>query len=211
MRKRSEIKTDAEAPKAEAPKAEKSEAAKAKASIEKTAPDEIRFASAMRKGKEHELREDMERIVEAVFVNDLHATWQKLQAALTVGEKRSDHGTLQAALDEAESNAQLAHRLYVTAKIERERWESENDVIFGAMWSEAAKDLHKEKESGARSKQITDADVKARVAVMHPDEYAHQESKRAKVKATVDTMANLSEVWMSRCRSLQAMLGKLRG
>ena len=55
------------------------------------------------------------------------------------------------------------------------------------------------------------ADVKACAATLHPDEYVAQEVRKAKIKATVDSLENLSEQWNSRCRTLQAMLSKLRG
>lgn len=162
------------------------------------------------KAKVTKVREDLEQIVETVFVNDMGAMWKKLREGLVVGEKRSDHGTLQKALDLAEKRAHDAHRLYVTAKIERDRWERQNEVVHGAMWSDANRSLQKEKDDGLRSKQITDADIKARVATLFPDEYEAQEVRRAKIKATVESIEDLAEQWKSRCRTLQVMLGKLR-
>jgi hypothetical protein len=160
---------------------------------------------------EKPLRDDLGQIVETVFVQNMHADWKKLRAALRIGVDRSDHGTLQQALDNAEHYAHLAHRLMITAKIEFDRWEAENAVVFGAMWNDANKALQNEKTAGNRSKQITDADVKAKCATLYPDDWAAQEKKRRQVKLTIDSLENLAEVWASRCRSLQAMLAKLRG
>ncbi len=171
-------------------------------------PFHFESANAVRKSK---VRADLEKIVETVFVVNLHASWTKLKEQLTVGEKRSEHGTLNKALDGAEENSHLAHRVYITAKIERERWERENDVTWGAMWSEATKSLQKEKEEGTRAKQVTDADIKARVATLYPDEYVEIEVRRAKIKATVDSLEDLADTWKSRCRSLGVMKGTLRG
>lgn len=171
-------------------------------------PFEFESANASKKTK---VRTDLEKIVTKVFVVDLHDQWLKLREALTVGEKRSEHGVLNKALDEAEKNAHMAHRVYITAKIERERWERENDTIWGAMWSEANKSLQKEKEEGTRAKQLTDADIKARVATLHPEEYQEIEVRRAKIKATVDSLEDLAVQWKSRCKSLQTMKGTLRG
>lgn len=170
-------------------------------------PFNFESANAPRKAK---LREDLDKIVEVVFVNNMQETWERLRKALVIGEKRSDHGTLQQALDRAEKNAHDAHRLYVTAKVEHQRWERENDVVFSAMWSKANRSLQKEKDDGLRSKQITDADIKARMATLWPDEYSAQETRRAKVKATVEALEDLAEQWKSRCRTLQTMMGKLR-
>jgi hypothetical protein len=169
------------------------------------------FQSANSKKKKSKLRGDLEKIVETNFVVDLHESWLKLRAALVIGEKRSEHGTLNKALDEAEENAHLAHRVYVTAKIEREAWERENDTVWGAMWSEANKSLQKEKNEGLRAKQLTDADIKARVATLYPEEYQEIEVRRARIKATVDSLEDLAVQWKSRCKSLNTMKGTLRG
>lgn len=166
------------------------------------------FQRVQRPGKSHELRGDLEQIVETVFVNDMAKMWERLREGLVVGEKRSDRGTLMKALDLAEKRAHDAHRLYVTAKVEHERWERENDKVFGAMWSKANESLQQEKTEGFRNKAITDADVRSRVATLFPDEYEAQETRRAKIKATVDSIKDLAEQWKSRCQSLRSMLGK---
>lgn len=168
------------------------------------------FERAQRAGKAHELRQDLEQIVETVFVNDMAKMWQRLREGLTIGVKRSDHGTLMKALDLAEKRAHDAHRLYVTAKIERERWERQNEKVFGAMWSKATEVLQQEKTEGFRNKAITDADVRSKVATMFMDEYEAQEVRRLKIKSTVDSIEDLAEQWKSRCRTLQAMLNKMR-
>lgn len=178
--------------------------------VPKVPEDPFDFPSA-NASKKTKVRADLEKIVTTVFVVDLHDSWMKLRAALTVGEKRSEHGVLNKALDEAEEHSHLAHRVYITAKIERERWERENDTVWGAMWSEATKSLQKEKDEGLRAKQVTDADIKARVATLFPDEYVDIEVRRAKIKATVDSLEDLAECWKSRCRSLGVMKGTLRG
>lgn len=168
------------------------------------------FPSA-NKSKLKPVRDDLNQIVQVVFISDMKKTWDRLREGLSVGDNRSEHGTLQKALDLAEKRAYDAHRLYITAKVEYQRWERENEVFFGALWSKANRDLQTEKDAGSRSKQITDADVKARIATMFPDEYQLQENKRSQVKATVDSLEDLAEEWKSRCRTLQVMMGKLRG
>lgn len=174
------------------------------------APSPFKYESA-NKAKLAPLRPDMAAIVETVFVNDLNETWKKLKLALEVGVRRSDHGTLQKALDHAESNAFLAHRLYITADVEYKRWERENEVIFSAMRASATRALQAEKDSGIRSKQITDADIKSCIAELFHDEFQHQEHERDRVRGTADALKDLSEQWKSRCRTLQVMMGKLRG
>lgn len=160
--------------------------------------------------KAEPMRADLDKVIESIFVNDIHAVWEELEAALRVGEKRSEAGVMLKALDEAETNARKAHRLFITAKIAHEEWEKTNEPVFAAIWNEANRALQDEKDQGIRSKQITDADVRAKCAVIHPDEWKAQEVKRARAKATVDSLSHLSDSWLSRCASLQKMYGKSR-
>ena len=150
------------------------------------------------------------RIVERIFIADPEAAYARLESDLRIGDERATYGALTKALDEAETNARTAHRLYISAKVERERWELDNEVAFGAMRAEATRSLQREKDTKARSKQITDADVASECAMLFPDEYRAQALTRKKVKAMEDSLANLSEVWLIRCKSLQTMLGRQR-
>lgn len=168
------------------------------------------FPNANKGKAKNEIRPDLERITEEVFIRDLYAEWKKLEAALEVGEKRSEHGHAMRELDRAATNAYQAHRLYLTARAAREEWEAENETIFGAMVSQATHELEVEKEAGTRKKQITDADVRAKVATLFPDEWKAQERKRRKVELTVKSLERLAELWMGKCRDLQALVGKLR-
>jgi hypothetical protein len=156
------------------------------------------------------LDDEIAGIVEMVFVEHPLDEYKKLEAALRIGDKRNDHGTVTKALDEAESNARLAHRLWMTARVERERWEKENAIVFAGMRDEASKVLEREKADGLRKKQITDADVEAMCAICFPQDWKAQELKRKRLEAMVKSMENLNECWASRCRTLQAMLTKMR-
>jgi hypothetical protein len=163
------------------------------------------------KAREHELREDLVRVVETIFVEDVHAEWQELQKALELGDKRSEHAHVIRALDKVAGRADRAFRLYLTAKRLRDKWEAENEVTWGAMWSEAVRSLQAEKESGSRAKQITDADVRARVAVLHPDEYRAIEERRRSVDLTVKALERHADIWFAKMRNLDSHAGKTRG
>jgi hypothetical protein len=156
------------------------------------------------------LSSDFERITESVFLEHPLETYKQLEADLRVGTERNDHGSLMKALDNAETNARKAHKLWMTAKLAESTWEMDNALVFAAMRMEANKTLTREKEQGLRPKQITDADVDAMCAALFSAEWAAQEVKRKKVHAMSRSMENLNEMWMSRCRSLNAMLSKQR-
>lgn len=160
--------------------------------------------------KESPLDPAFERIAQTLVVDDPEATYKRLMQLLAVGENRGDYGTVMRHLDEAETNARLAHQLWQSAIIERKRWEMNNEVVFAAARGEALKDLEHDKKAGYRTKQITDADVEAQVAKAFPDEWRAQELRRVRARAMVDSLQNLAEIWASRCRSLQTMLSKQR-
>jgi len=146
-------------------------------------------------------------IQEKVFVDgdDPESVYDALEGKLKASDKLGHHN---AALDEAEANWRLAHRLYMTAKVERLRWEQDNDTTFASLWEAANRELQTEKDLGNRSKQITDADIKARCAKLFPDEMRAQEVARARAKATEDTLAHLVEAWGQKCKSLNTIVGR---
>jgi hypothetical protein len=149
-------------------------------------------------------------IIEKLIVEHPLKEFEILETALRLGDKRGDHGITARALDDAETYARRAHKLWQGAILERRRWELDNEVTFAAMRSEATRSLQHEKEQGIRSKQITDADVEARISSLYPDEWRSQEIRRLRMKSMVDSMGNLVECWMSRCRSLATIHGKQR-
>jgi hypothetical protein len=157
-----------------------------------------------------EVSPGFQRIVESVYVDDVKAAYDRLEAELEVGDARTDYGTVMQHLDRAERNARMAHRLWQTAIVEFKRWELDNEVVSSGMRLEATRSLQREKESGLRAKQITDADVESRVADLFPDEWRSQQWQRNRLKGMVASMENLSEVWLSRCRTLNTILSKQR-
>lgn len=162
------------------------------------------------KAVESPLDPEFDQIATTIIIDHPFEVYQRLEVALKVGDRRSDHGSVNQALDEAETNCRLAHRLWTTARIEYERWRLDNEIVFGAMKIEATAVLQREKDQKLRNKQITDADVDAMCAVLYAEQWRAQEVKRKKVELMVRSMENLNECWLSRCRSLQAMLSKQR-
>ena len=160
--------------------------------------------------KESPLDVEFQRIATTIIIDHPMEVYQRLESSLKVGDQRTDHGSVNKSLDEAETNCRLAHRLWTSAKLEYERWCLDNGVVFGAMRLEATAVLQREKENKLRNKMITDADVDAMCSSLFPEQWRSQEVKRKKVELMVRSMENLTECWISRCRSLQAMLSKQR-
>jgi len=94
---------------------------------------------------------------------------------------------------------------------DEEEEDDEDEPVWAAMWSEATKSLQSEKESGQRAKQITDADVKARVATLYPDQYRDQEDRRRAIEFTVKSLERLADIWFKKISNLETHVAKLRG
>lgn len=156
------------------------------------------------------LSDDFQRIVEKVYKVDVLAEYDRLEKALRVGESRTDRAILVRALDEAESNAWRAHALYLSAIAERTRWEADAEMVSGPARSNAVAELSAEKRHGVRKKDITDADVRAKLASMHPDEFKWQEKESAKIRGMEKQLGKLADLWSSRCATLRIMVDKAR-
>lgn len=154
---------------------------------------------------------DFERLLETSFkVPDAAAERDELVKALQVGEGRNDVGTLKQALDRAQHNAMRAFDLYCAACVERTRYELDADVVEAAMWTEASEVLEEEKAQGDRRKAITDADVRTKMAAIHPEQWRAAQLKRTQVKRLVDSCERLADLWRDRAKSLESLLGKGR-
>lgn len=156
------------------------------------------------------LRADFERIVDRVYGLDVRKEYDRLEKALKVGERRADRGALSAALDEAEENALVAHALSLVALQERSRWEADAEVVMAPIRKMAVEQLEDEKKRKIRSKDITEADVKALMASLNPDAVKWHADGGGKVRGMEKQIDRLASLWQSRCSSLRILLEKAR-
>lgn len=157
------------------------------------------------------LRGGTAKILESVFsleqlegqaLSDIH---DELVEALSLREALTP-GNLQARLNMAESNALKAHQLFITAKVDYERFELEMEPIMEKMRDAAMKELQAEKDAKQRSKAITEADIRGRASVMFPDEWAEACIRKIRASSMMDQLARLSKLWEQRCFSLSTLL-----
>jgi hypothetical protein len=149
------------------------------------------------------------RLVETRFVADeqIAGDVEELERELATTDRLGNHA---AALDAVEHRARRAFRVYLQVQEMREEWELENKVIFGSMRVEAMRLLQKEKDSGVRSKAITNDDVEAQIAGLYPDQWITQEKQRAKARRVEEDARHRAEMWSSKCRSLGVLVTKGR-
>jgi hypothetical protein len=146
------------------------------------------------------------RIQERSFrLEDPEAEFNELEEALKLTNALTP-GNLQEALNVAEDNARRAHRLYIVARLEYEKFELEALPIIEAMRDAASKDLQGEKDRKERTKAITEADIKGRASVLFPDEWVIAMERKIKAEGMMDTLKSFAELWRQRCFSLSSML-----
>jgi len=149
------------------------------------------------------------RIAERVFnLPDPDGEYEELERALSLGSSEFD--SIVKAVDAAEDDARRAHRLYVNAKLDYERFAADAALIESAIRTEASAELQREKDSGQRTKQITDADVVAKSAALFPDEWRDLAEKKVRAKLSVEHLERFADLWVGRCRSLGGMLASKR-
>jgi hypothetical protein len=168
------------------------------------------FASAQGTAGVPALTPAMESIVESVYDTDIQASYSELEKMLSIGDQRADYATVLRHIDNAETNARKAHKLFMGAKLELEKWELDSAAVLSKMRAAAVEALEEEKIRGDRKKQITNPDVDAQIAAMYPDEWRHQRIKRERIKGTVASLENLSDLWLVRCKTLSSILSTLR-
>jgi len=146
------------------------------------------------------------RIQERSFqLDDPEAEFSELEGELKLTNALTP-GNLQEALNVAEDNARRAHRLYIVARCEYEKFELEALPIIEAMRDAASKDLQGEKDRKERTKAITEADIKGRASVLFPDEWVIAMERKIKAEGMMDTLKSFAELWRQRCFSLSSML-----
>jgi hypothetical protein len=156
------------------------------------------------------------RLVESVFLksDEVEASSERLRREMSLGDRRTDYGSVIAALDRAEENVRLAFELAITIKAERDAYEISVQVVEAGMRARAIEQLDREradaKQAGGKSKTITEADVSLKIAALYTDEWENLVFERRRMELAVRFHDHQVENWGSRCRSLQVLAQKLR-
>lgn len=176
------------------------EADKAVSKLFDTAPGQKKFP------KPPDLQRGFQKIVKDLFAEgyDVVEEWNAVRDALVVKGPLTPE-SLKAAANHQEAVADRAHRLAIVAKIEVKQYMRETDAIMAAVRSSATESLEAQKAKKLRTKQITDADVVAEAARLHPDEWSDVCSRREKAEAMVRQIENLAQLARSRCYTISNM------
>lgn len=146
-----------------------------------------------------------------VIVDDLFASgfnvaqeWASVREGLEIKDALTPQ-RLRRAANEQEATADRAHQLYIIAKVEVQAYLRETEPTHGAIREAAVQSLEQQKASGARTKQITDADALAEAARLFPDEWMDICQKRERAAAMLKHLENLAALARSRCYTVSSM------
>lgn len=178
-------------------KAQASAAAKRKAAeLFQRTPEEL--------PKVPEIREGTARVIDRVIDVDVEEAYAHLEGQLVIEDALTPQA-VRTALNRADSNAELASRMYAATKVEFEAWEFEAQKVESAMRKRAIEDLSLAKDLGTHRKQITEGDVAAHCAALFPDEYVAIVTRRSRSKSSLEHLKRLVDFWQSRCRTLNSL------
>lgn len=158
-----------------------------------------------------EVARPVRAIIESVFRVDYEKEWERLHKNLTVGNERTDHATVAQVLDHGQDNAVDAHKLWVNLRIEYERYKIDREILWAKIRDDANDELQREKDNGLRNKSITDADVTAKMAEMHPDEYRAVELEKKRFELMIEHAKVFAERWGEKPRDLNTILNRMKG
>lgn len=135
---------------------------------------------------------------------DINAEYDELERGLVLPDALTPH-VVAAAINLCESNAKRAHRLYVLARYQLDRYKVSAEVALGAMREAATHRLSVMKAAGHHPKQVTDSDVRDMAATMYPDEWANIQDRVARTEHTLAHLARFADLWQRRSWSLSAL------
>jgi len=144
------------------------------------------------------------RIVETIIRADVADIYERLEPQLKI-ENALEPQAIRAALNVADNNALQAHRAYVAAKYEFEMRDLALDRIEAQMREDAISELSSDKAMGNHAKAITEADVKAKMATMYPDEYSSLVTARKRADATLKHLERFADRFQSRVYALKSL------
>jgi hypothetical protein len=132
------------------------------------------------------------------------AEYEVLEKALMIEEALTPENVRQR-VNEVEKYAARAHRLFVLCKVQIARYQIDADAAMSSMRDQAVAELTLEKNKGLRSKQVTDDDVTARCATIHPDEWKELNDQMVKNKAMLGHIERFADLWQRRSWSLSSL------
>jgi hypothetical protein len=144
-------------------------------------------------------------VIADVFSLDVHKTFKRLEAELSLGDRATEYGTLLHAVDASARNLFDAARLSRKAKLEDEKFSGELDKRLEVLRSAAITELEKERDAGIRSKAPTIKDIDDRMLASWPDEMTSIRSRKAEMHGAFRAIEELAIAWRDRCQSLRTM------
>lgn len=148
-------------------------------------------------------------VIESVESVDPPALYKELVAALRLGDRATDYGTIHHSLDNAEYNAFRAGQLVRAAKLEQDRVDRVCDQELEVLRTNARKELEAEKGGKkATIQEVEDRMMKAGSG--WPDLVSRLKRRKEEAHAQRGVCEHLEESWRSRCNTLRVMATKLR-
>ncbi len=145
----------------------------------------------------------LSKIIESTFNVDILELYEEIDGKLDEDEALNPEA-IRLSLAKVEKYGMIAHQLYSVVKLEQERIKTELQPIEAKMRAAAVDALTSEKNGGKRRKQVTEADVSAKMFEMFSEYSTLMDLKNEGDQLVEHLKANHSK-WENKSRSLSSL------
>lgn len=145
----------------------------------------------------------LRKILETTFNVDILELHEQIDGKLDEDEALNPQA-IRLSLAKVDNYGMIAHQLYSVVKLEQERIKNELQPIEAKMRAAAVDALTTEKNGGKRRKQVTEADVSAKMFEMFP-EYSELVDLRNEGDQLVEHLKANHAKWENKSRSLSSL------
>lgn len=149
-------------------------------------------------------------VINDVFHLDVHKTYARLNAELTLGDQSTEYGSVLRAVDQGSRNLYDAARLARRAKLEDQNFSAELDMELEVLRTAAQRALEEDKARGLRSKAPTIQDINDRMLSAWPDRVTSIRARKEEMHGAYRAIEALQEAWRERCAALRTLANQFR-
>ena len=148
--------------------------------------------------------EQVSRIIESTFEVDILELYEEIDGKLDLDDSLNPE-EVRVALNRVESRGLKAHQTYSICKVNQDQVELQLSPIEAKMRAAAIDALTNEKNIGKRRKQVTEADVIAKMYELFPLKFSELNDLKNKGRQLVEHLKKVATLWENKSRTLSSL------
>jgi hypothetical protein len=151
------------------------------------------------------LKDGLAKVVETVFAIDIEETFNQLEATKLYIDDALTPPAVRAHLNRADEDARRAYQLYCAVKLQVQSYVRDCEPCIGAMRRAASAALTRDKALGKSTKQITEDDIRHKMAALFPDQYTDVFGRIDRLERAAKFFERYAELWKNRAYTLSSL------